>query len=176
MTNFEIAAERDLPLNDGQARIIFHFLSFVGVIPFVQHTGSEGIRESFARVAQVLFGSNYVKRFTFFCNCLFRKCFRTGQIVSWILDMQFDSFLGISQPRMFVLDYSEIEFQLQVHGCQEVVRLLGLSEEMNSWHSGVKSPKPSSTSRMVLQLISASTLCQNEDEFENFRKLTGFGP
>ena len=62
MTNFQIAAERDLPLNDGQARIIVHFLSFVGVIPFVQHTGSEGIRDRFARVAQVLFGSNYVTK------------------------------------------------------------------------------------------------------------------
>ena len=112
MTNFEIAAERDLPLNDGQARIIVHFLSFVGVIPFVQHTGSEGIRESFARVAQVLFGSNYVTKVSPSLQLLVPKV-----LPNWpdcVLDLgyairsQIDSFLGISQPKMFVLDYSEI--------------------------------------------------------------------
>ena len=39
MTDFEIAVERDLPLNDGQAGIIFLFLSSVSMIPFVWQTG-----------------------------------------------------------------------------------------------------------------------------------------
>ena len=54
MTNFEIAVGRDLPLNHGQAGIMYHFLSVVGMILFVWHTGSEGIWDSFARVAPML--------------------------------------------------------------------------------------------------------------------------
>ena len=43
MTNFEIAVERDFPLNDGQAGILFHFLSVIDFIPSEYHTGSRGV-------------------------------------------------------------------------------------------------------------------------------------
>ena len=134
MTNFEIAVGRDLPLNDGQAGIIFHFLSFVGVVSFVQHTGSEGTWDSFARVSQMLDCSNSAEQGSLsFANCLFRKSFRTGR------------FLSKSESRMFGLDYSEIEFKLQVHGYKEVgrrelrwlVQLMFLLESLHTlWDCG----------------------------------------
>ena len=41
-------------------------------------------------------------------------------------------------------------------------------ENVGSRHTGVKSPKPWSTSGMVLQLIPASTVCQNEARSQKF--------
>ena len=85
--NFEVAVERDSRLKDGQARILFHFLSFVSVVSFVQHTGSEGTWESFARVSPML--------------DFLSKLFVPKVIPNW-------RFLVISESRMFGLDYSEL--------------------------------------------------------------------
>ena len=53
MTNFAIAVERGLPLNDGWAGVLFDFFFFIGTIPFVKHTGSERVLTESARVSSM---------------------------------------------------------------------------------------------------------------------------
>ena len=59
---------------------------------------------------------------------------------------QIDCFLGISQPKMFVVDFSEIESSIQVHVFHEEVRcelrelvqsLILLESPQTLWNSGL---------------------------------------
>ena len=91
-----------------------------------------------------------------------------------------DSFLGISSPQDVRSVRFEMEFQFQFHGCQDIARhdmpplvqslfLRVCSKYSGSWvrprqcefsASGMKSPKPSSMSGMLV--IPICTWCQND--------------
>ena len=189
------AVERDPPLYDGQAEIIFHFLSFTGVVLFVKYAGlGEKLIESassFLEIESEAAPVSWVQVFDVAKQSSLSFAFSCARLIFEMCDSSTNRLFpsGYQNPRSPFWDYMEMRFRFQVHGCQKLVRreLQWLvqwlfSPGIAAWaldsgfargsvysrHTGMGSPKPSSSSSLALYLTPADTWYQNDASSQTF--------